>query len=127
VIFGAGGKTGSGAVQEATAQGKWGIGVDQDEYFTTFSGGTAPGAEFLATSAVKRVDLGVFANLIAAIGGTFKGGIYSLTAENGGITYAPFHDADIPAEVAAKLEEVRKGLADGTIDTKVDPATGLPK
>ncbi len=126
VIFGAGGPTGSGGVSEATSQGLWGIGVDQDEYFTTFSGGTAPGSEFLATSAMKRVDLGVFSNIVAALNGSFTGGIYQLTAENNGITYAPFHDAAIPAEVATRIEEIRAGLADGSIDTGVDPITGLP-
>jgi basic membrane protein A len=75
---------------------------------------------------MKRVDLGVFDNIVSAIKGEFAGGIFSLTAENDGITYAPFHDADIPDDVAAKLEEVRKGLADGSIDTGVDPVTGLP-
>lgn len=127
VIFGAGGKTGSGGVTEATAQGKWGIGVDQDEYFTTFNSGKAAGAKYLASSAVKRVDLAVFDNIAAAVKGSFKGGLFSLTAANAGITYAPFHDAKIPSDVATKLEAVRKGLADGTIDTKVDPVTGLPK
>lgn len=126
VIFGAGGETGSGAVQAATEQGVWGIGVDQDEYFTTFDGGEAPGSEFLASSAMKRVDLGVFNNIVRALNGTFEGGIYTLDAANGGITYAPFHDADIPEDVAARLEEVRQGLADGSIDTGVDPVTGEP-
>lgn len=127
VIFGAGGKTGSGAVAEATKEGKWGIGVDQDEYFTTFNSGAAPGSEYLASSAMKRVDLGVFDNVVSALKGEFAGGVFELTAANDGITYAPFHDAAVPADVAAKLEEVRKGLADGTIDTGVDPITGLPK
>jgi basic membrane protein A len=126
VIFGAGGETGSGGVKAATDQGVWGIGVDQDEYFTTFDGGAAPGSEYLATSAVKRVDLGVFNNIVAALDGSFAGGVYTLDAANGGITYAPFHDADIPDDVAARLEEVRQGLADGSIDTGVDPVTGLP-
>jgi basic membrane lipoprotein Med (substrate-binding protein (PBP1-ABC) superfamily) len=126
VIFGAGGLTGSGGVVEATKQGLWGIGVDQDEYFTTFDGGTAEGSEFLATSAVKRVDLGVFLNIAAAIDGSFAGGPFTLSAENGGITYAPFHDAEIPDDVATQIEEVRAGLADGSIDTGVDPVTGLP-
>ena len=49
VIFGAGGKTGSGGVAAATAQGVWGIGVDQDEYFSTFNSGQAPGADKLAS------------------------------------------------------------------------------
>jgi basic membrane protein A and related proteins len=126
VIFGAGGQTGSGGVAAAAEQGLWGIGVDQDEYFTTFNGGDRPGSEYLATSAIKRVDLAVFRNIVAAIQDEFEGGIYTLEAANDGITYAPFHDADIPDDVAATLEETRQGLADGSIDTGVDPVTGLP-
>jgi basic membrane protein A len=126
VIFGAGGKTGSAGVVSATRQGLWGIGVDQDEYFSTFAGGDAPGVEYLASSAVKRVDLGVFDQIVKILDGSFEGGAYALTAANGGITYAPFHDADIPDDVAARLEEARQGLADGSIKTGLDPATGLP-
>ena len=126
VIFGAGGKTGSAGVVEATSQGLWGIGVDQDEYFSTFDGGEAPGSEYLASSAMKRVDLGVFLKILDAIKGEFAGGIFGLTAANGGITYAPFHDADIPEAAAAAVEEARQGLADGSIKTGLDPATGLP-
>jgi basic membrane protein A len=126
VIFGAGGQTGSGGVAAATAQDVWGIGVDQDEYFSTFNGGSAPGADKLASSAVKRVDLGVFTQIVEALKGEFKGGVFALTAKNGGITYAPFHDADIPKDVADVLEETRQGLADGSIKTGLDPATGLP-
>jgi len=126
VIFGAGGETGSGGVRAAAEAGAYGIGVDQDEYFTTFEEGGAPGADRLASSAVKRVDLGVFTQIALAISDEFAGGIYELTAENGGITYAPPHDADIPAEVLTQLEETRAGLADGSIDTGVDPVTGEP-
>jgi basic membrane protein A len=126
VIFGAGGQTGSGGVAHATEQGVWGIGVDQDEYFSTFNGGSGPGADKLASSAVKRVDLGVFVQIVDMLKGEFEGGFFALTAENGGITYAPFHDADVPDDVASKLEETRKGLADGSIKTGLDPATGLP-
>ena len=125
VIFGAGGPTGSGGVKAAAEQGLWGIGVDQDEYFTTFAGGTAPGSEFLATSAMKRVDLAVLDNIAASIQDMYEGGIYVLTAENNGITYAPFHDADIPADVAESVEAVRAGLADGSIDTGICGIDGL--
>jgi basic membrane lipoprotein Med (substrate-binding protein (PBP1-ABC) superfamily) len=125
VIFGAGGPTGSGGIKAAAEAGVWAIGVDQDEYFTTFSGGSAPGSEYLASSAMKRVDLAVFRNIAAAIDDSFAGGPYILTAENAGITYAPFHDADIPADVAASVEEVRVGLADGSIDTGVCFIDGL--
>ena len=127
VIFGAGGPTGSGGVVEATTQGVWGIGVDQDEYFSTFDGGNAAGADKLATSAIKRVDLSVFDNIVRKLKGEFEGGLFTLTAENGGITYAPPHDADIPQEILDQLEETRQALADGTYDIGVDPITGLPE
>lgn len=127
VIFGAGGPTGSGGVVEATTQGKWGIGVDQDEYFSTFDGGAAAGADRLATSAIKRVDIGVFQNIVAALSGDFAGGLFTLEAANGGITYAPSHDADVPQEVLDQLEETRVALAAGTFDIGVDPITGLPE
>ncbi len=127
VIFGAGGQTGSGGIRAAAESGAWAIGVDQDEYFTTFDEGAAQGSESLATSAVKRVDLGVFQQIAASITGDFEGGVFLLEAANDGITYAPFHDADIPEEVATRMEEIRQGLADGSIDTGIDPVTGLPK
>ncbi len=73
VIFGAGGPTGSGGVAAAAEAGVWAIGVDQDEYFTTFAGGTAPGAEFLASSAIKRVDLVTFRLIADADPGRVRG------------------------------------------------------
>jgi basic membrane protein A len=126
VVFGAGGPTGSAGVKAATEAGKWGIGVDQDEYFTTFNGGEAPGAEFLATSAIKRVDLAVFRAIVAVLEGSFAGGPVQYEAENDGVAYSPFHDAELPEEAQEVLDETLAGLADGSIDTGVDPATGLP-
>ncbi len=125
VVFGAGGQTGSGALTAAAEAGVFAIGVDQDEYNTTFGGGSAPGSEFLASSAIKRVDLAVFRNIAAAVDDSFTPGPFVLTAENDGITYAPFHDAAVSDEAAAKVEEVRVGLADGSIDTGVCAIDGL--
>ncbi|MCU0515041.1 MAG: BMP family ABC transporter substrate-binding protein, partial [Anaerolineae bacterium] len=91
VIFGAGGPTGSGAIAEAAKAGVFVIGVDQDEYFTTFDSGATEGAEFLITSALKRVDVGV-SNMIQVLAEgnmeAFPGGsIYILDVANGGITF----------------------------------------
>ncbi|MGI8700336.1 MAG: BMP family lipoprotein [Nocardioidaceae bacterium] len=127
VIFGAGGITGSGGVRAAAESGAWAIGVDQDQYATIFGSGSAQGSDRIASSAVKRVDLGVFSQIAAAIRGDFKGGVFQLTAANDGITYAPPHDAKVPDEVSQQLEQIRQGLADGSIDTTVDPITGQPK
>ncbi|WP_117000480.1 BMP family ABC transporter substrate-binding protein [Desertimonas flava] len=125
VIFGAGGQTGSGGVSAAAEQGVWGIGVDQDEYFTTFAGGTAAGSEYLASSAVKRVDLSTFQLIAAAVAGEFEGGLYVGDASNNQIAFAPAHDADVPAEVTAAAEAALAGLADGSITTGICAIDGL--
>ena len=116
VIFGAGGQTGSGAIQAAAEADVFVIGVDQDEYNTTFKGGPAPK---LASSALKRVDNAVFAVIKAASEGKFQAGVYVGTAENGGVDYAEFHDAEVSAEIKAKLDEIKAALADGSLKTGV--------
>lgn len=132
VVFGAAGPTGSGAILAATADGAWAIGVDQDEYLTTFAGGDVPGSERLLSSAVKRVDAGVYQQVQALVEpGSFPwsgGDFYTLGVSNEGITYAPFHEAEasIPEEVKARLEEIRKELAAETLLTGVDYITGDP-
>ncbi|MBE2183093.1 MAG: BMP family ABC transporter substrate-binding protein [Anaerolineae bacterium] len=126
VIFGAGGPTGSGAIAFAAGEGAYVIGVDQDEFFTTFGGGEAPGSEFLISSAVKRVDNGVFDMIAAAVNGEAfpEVGMHVLSVENDGVGFAPPHDAEVPEEVTARMEEILAGLVDGSIETGVDPATG---
>jgi hypothetical protein len=47
-----------------------------------------------------------------------------LQASNGGIGFAPAHDADVPEEVIAKGEEILGQMASGELETGVDPVTG---
>ena len=127
VIFGAGGPTGSGGIARAAELGAYVIGVDQDEYFTTFGNGSTPGADRLISSAVKRVDNSVYLNIQALVEGgeNWLGGqLFIGDAANGGVGFAPAHDADVPAEVTATLEDILAGLADGSIETGVDPVSG---
>ncbi|MBN1812349.1 MAG: BMP family ABC transporter substrate-binding protein [Anaerolineae bacterium] len=126
VIFGAGGPTGSGGILGAAQQGVWVIGVDQDEYFTTFKGGEEAGADRLLSSAMKRVDVAVYTAIKAAVEGTFKGSTLVLDASVNGVGLAPFNDTegDVPDEVKAKLDEIFGMLAAGTLDTGVDPVGG---
>jgi basic membrane lipoprotein Med (substrate-binding protein (PBP1-ABC) superfamily) len=126
VIFGAGGPTGSGGILGAAQQGVWVIGVDQDEYFTTFKGGKEKGSDKLLSSAMKRVDVAVYNAIRAADLGFFVGKTALFDAAAGGVVLAPFHDAAsaIPAEVKTKLDETFKMLASGQLDTGVDPVTG---
>ncbi len=126
VIFGAGGPTGSGGILWAAQNGILAIGVDQDEYFTTFGGGETPGAENLISSAMKRVDVGVFEMIRALVEGDtsfVEGDLFILDVANGGIDFAPPHDADVPAEITGIVSVVRDALAAG-LDTGVDPVSG---
>jgi len=120
VIFGAGGPTGSGGIKAAAEKGVWVIGVDQDEYYTTFRD-KKPGYDKLLSSAMKRVDTAVYTAIKNAYQGTFKGGTAVFDATNDGVGLAPFHDADsaVSQAVKDKLIEIAKGLKAGTIKTGV--------
>ena len=66
VIFQVAGSCGDGALTEAATRGKWGVGVDADEY------NVAPG--HILTSALKQTGVGVYDTIQGAVGGKFKGG-----------------------------------------------------
>ena len=118
VIFGAGGPTGSGGILTAAQSGAWGIGVDIDEYYTTFGGGSVPGSDKLLTSAIKRIDNAVYDTIDDAVAGIFTPGtvVYDLSVD--GVDLAPFHEADpsIPQVVKDAVEAVRQGILSGSID-----------
>jgi basic membrane lipoprotein Med (substrate-binding protein (PBP1-ABC) superfamily) len=126
VIFGAGGPTGSGGITRAAQLKVSVIGVDQDEYGTTFGNGETPGAQYLITSAQKRVDNGVYNAIESLVNGEALPADSAIvyTAANGGVDFAPPHDADVPQDVEDKVAAIRDGLKDGSIETGVDPATG---
>lgn len=110
VVFGAGGMTGNGALQEvATHEGLFCIGVDTDQWETL------PAAHpCLVSSATKPITSSLVALLQQAVAGTIAGGNYV-----GGGGLAPFHDFEdvVPQEVKDLLDEVRAGLLDGSIST----------
>ncbi len=115
VVFGAGGKTGNGALLGCAEKNVMAIGVDTDQYLTV------PEAQkVLLTSAMKLLTPGTFNLIKMAKDGKFPAGgnFYG----QGGL--APYHDLDskVPADVKAKLDEITKGLTDGSLKTNVAPA-----
>ncbi|MBN1537075.1 MAG: BMP family ABC transporter substrate-binding protein [Anaerolineales bacterium] len=113
VVFGAGGKTGNGALAGAAEKGVFAIGVDSDQYFTV------PEAQkVLLSSAMKMLTPGTLELIKMAKEGSFPGGDYLGLAG-----YAPYHDVEsqVPADVKAKMEEIDKALADGSLETGVAP------
>jgi basic membrane protein A len=111
VIFGAGGKTGNGALIEVAGNpGLYCIGVDSDQWETV------PEAHAcLISSAMKLITPSVF-SIISGFeaDGSFPAGNYV-----GPVGLASFHDFDstVPQDVKDQLTAIDAGLKDGTIST----------
>lgn len=116
VIFGAGGNTGNGALQEVAKASGAGesvfcIGVDTDQW------DTVPAAQkCLVTSAMKLITEGVTELVTKAKDGEFGG-----TISMGKAGLAPYHDFDakIPADVKTKVADIVKQMEAGTLQTGV--------
>lgn len=123
VVFAAAGLSGSAVIQAAAAAGAWVIGVDQDQWVTTFENGSAAGAERLLTSAVKRVDQAVYTAVAEAAEGKLESGVMHFDIANEGVSLASYHAADVavPSEVRGKIQEVAGGLRTGRLRTHVGP------
>jgi basic membrane protein A and related proteins len=118
VIFGVGGLTGNGAILTATQAGAWGIGVDVDEYYSTFAGGTVEGSERLLTSAMKHLDKAVFFTIQDVISDTFTNGTVTYGVAEDGVGLASFHEAEpaIPQTALNDLARFEFMLRNGKID-----------
>jgi basic membrane protein A len=115
VIFGVGGKTGNGGLAAAKESGKWGVGVDVDQYYTLPNE-----RDILITSCMKRLDNAVFSVTEALTEEEFPGGdIYVGTLENEGVGLAPYHDFEdeVPDELTKEVEDIIDGIKKGEIDT----------
>jgi basic membrane protein A len=79
VVFQVAGGCGLGALQAAKEQGKWGVGVDNDQGFL----GT-----HVLTSATKKVDSGVFQTIQLGRSKAWKAGVDGVfNVKNGGVGY----------------------------------------
>jgi basic membrane protein A len=82
VVFSVAGPCGLGALDAAKVRGRWGVGVDVDQSFL---------GRHILTSAVKRVDQGIFLAVKGAKNGSYKGGkdlVFNL--KNGGVGLGKF-------------------------------------
>jgi basic membrane protein A and related proteins len=113
VIFGAGGKTGNGALLACADKGCYAIGVDSDQYFTV------PEAQkVMLSSAMKLIVPGVFSLIKSVQDSSWKDGNVL-----GNAALAPYHDVEskVPADVKAKIDELTKQVQSGEVKTGVAP------
>jgi ABC-type uncharacterized transport system permease subunit len=124
VVFAAAGECGGAAIESAAREGAWVIGVDQDQWRTTFESGQVPSSEKLLTSAVKRVDQAVYVAVTQAVAKGLQSGVMRFNLSNEGVGLAPYHEADVavPSEVRGKIQEVAGDLRSGRIRTHVGPS-----
>ncbi len=116
IIFAAAGKAGLGVIQAAKEKGAgfYAIGVDQDQ--------DAIAEGRVLTSVVKHVDTAVYDTTKRAKEQKFEGGTVTYDLKQGGVDLSEmkYTKKDIPADVLAKLQKLRKLVEDGTV---VPPTT----
>jgi len=110
VIFGAGGKTGNGALIEvAGTEGLYCIGVDTDQWETVPEAHSC-----LVSSAMKLITPGVFDLISMSDEGNFPSGNFV-----GDVGLAPFHDfeSELDQSIKDQVQQIEAGLQDGSIST----------
>jgi basic membrane protein A and related proteins len=115
VVFNVAGPCGLGALDAAKERGRWGIGVDKDQSFL---------GSHILTSAVKRVDQGIFLAVKSAKEGKFKGGkdlVFNL--KNKGVALGKISArARIPKAWLTQINKLKKQIIAGKI--KVPTSVG---
>jgi basic membrane protein A len=75
--------------------------------------------KYFITSVEKGIVAAVKTAVLSVTNGTFTGGTYVGTLQNGGAVLAPFHDfsSTIPASLQSELATVKAGIESGSIQT----------
>ncbi len=119
VIFAPAGPTGNGAILYSAGQGVWSIGVDADQYLSTFDNGAVTGSDKLLTSAMKRLDTAVVNSIEDLLNGSFtSGNVYYDLADNG-VSLAPYHATDgvaVTTEIKDYINALKAEIIAGTVD-----------
>jgi basic membrane protein A and related proteins len=115
VVFNVAGPCGLGALDAAKERGKWGVGVDVDQSFL---------GSHILTSAVKRVDVGVFLAVKGAMTGKGykRGGDLVFNLKNGGVSLGKISKkAKIPKAWLTQLNKLKAQIIAG----KIKPPTTI--
>ncbi len=119
VIFPVAGNVGLGAakaVQNADASAgsqkvnmEW---VDTDGCISA-----AQYCKYFITSVTKGIQNAVKNAVTTAANGSFKGGNYIGTLQNGGVALAPYHDfaSKVPSSLTSELNTIKQGIINGSI------------
>jgi len=115
IVLPVAGLTGNGTFAAAKEKGVLGIGVDTDQCISL------PGdCPVILTSIRKNLDNAVFHAIQTVVDGSFKGGTYSGTLTNDGVSLAPYHDnaSRVSADLQKELDQLKQDVIDGKLDIK---------
>ena len=120
VVFPFAGVTGYGVLHQTQRRGKYGIGVDFDQAITV-----PAVSNILLTSCMKRLDITVYDIVDNFLRDRNWGGgkTHFGTLASGAVDIAPFHNFEerIPTSLKTELDELRRAIDSGRIETGWDP------
>ena len=108
-MFGVAGPCGLGALDAAKEAGRWGVGVDVDQSYL---------GNYILTSAVKRVDTGIFLAVKGAKSGKGykRGGNLVFNLKNGGVALGKISKkAKIPKAWLTQINKMKTQIITGKI------------
>ena len=114
IVFHAAGRTGIGVFQAAQDEGRFAIGVDDDQSISN-----PDFADVILASMVKRVDTAVYSAIESVVNDEFAGGeteTLGLEQEGVGAVYGDQIGGEIPQEVKDQVDESRQQIIDGEIE-----------
>eukprot|EP00211_Chloroparvula_japonica_P000800 CAMPEP_0119147438 /NCGR_PEP_ID=MMETSP1310-20130426/40357_1 /TAXON_ID=464262 /ORGANISM="Genus nov. species nov., Strain RCC2339" /LENGTH=1050 /DNA_ID=CAMNT_0007139409 /DNA_START=120 /DNA_END=3272 /DNA_ORIENTATION=+ len=128
-LFGAGGGMGSAAIKDFSQRPNGlVIGVDADEYFSTFESGGAANSDAtnLITSALKNISLAVETTTTNFFNDAFLSGTQVFDASVDGVGLAPCHQscAFVSEETSREMAIISEALSQGAIITGINPISG---
>lgn len=91
------------------------MGVDSDVFLTDPSV-----QDLLLVSIMKAINVAVYDAVIEAANGKFSTKPFVGVLENEGVSLSSFHDfeAKVPADLQSRLDEIKAGIIDGSIDAE---------
>jgi basic membrane protein A len=119
IIFPVAGNVGLGAAK-AVQQADAAAGSQKVNMMWVDTDGCVSAAQYckyFITSVQKGIVTAVKNAVTSTADGSFKGGNYIGTLQNGGVALAPFHDFDskVPASLKSELQTVTQGIENGSI------------
>ena len=119
IIFPVAGNVGLGAAK-AVQQADQAAGSNKINMFWVDTDGCVSAAQYckyFITSVTKGIQAAVKTAVTNSANGTFKGGNYIGTLQNGGVALAPYHDfaSKVPSSLQSEVNTVKQGIISGSI------------